>query len=149
MIKNYLLIAWRQIVKNKLYASINILGLVVGLAVYIFGSLLVDYERSHDLFYKNADRIYTAGSLFSPTANIGVSENSGIYTGFAPLILNDVEDVEAVARTVSVLLDGTTATPTQIFVIDESADPAASLPMVAAPTAEFQLPARSIAVVEF
>ena len=100
MIKNYLLIAWRQITKNKLYASINILGLVVGLAVYIFGSLLVDYERSHDLFYKNADRIYTAGSLFSPTANIGVSENSGIYTGFAPLILNDVEDVEEAARTV-------------------------------------------------
>ena len=40
MIKNYLLIAWRQIIKNKLYSSINILGLVVGLAVYIFGSLL-------------------------------------------------------------------------------------------------------------
>ena len=52
-------------------------------------------------------------------------------------------------RTVSVILDGATATPTQIFVIDESADPASSLPAVAMPTAEFQLPARSIAVVEF
>ena len=100
MIKNYLLIAWRQIIKNKLYSSINILGLVVGLAVYIFGSLLVDYERSHDLFYKNADRIYTAGSVFSATANIGLGETSGIYTALAPIILADVEDVESAARTV-------------------------------------------------
>jgi putative ABC transport system permease protein len=101
MIKNYLLIAWRQMLKNKLYASINIVGLVVGLAVYIFGSLLVDYERSHDLFFKNSDRIYSAGSLFSATANIGVKENPGIYTAIAPLILADVEDVEEAARTVS------------------------------------------------
>lgn len=55
----------------------------------------------------------------------------------------------AIPRTVSVMLDGTTATPTQMFVLDESADPASSLPTVATPTAEFQLPARSVAVVEF
>ena len=48
MFKNYLTIAWRQIVKNKLYASINVLGLVVGLLVFVFGVLLVGYERSHD-----------------------------------------------------------------------------------------------------
>ena len=100
MFKNYLLIAWRQILKNRLYASINILGLVVGLTVYIFGSLLVDYEQSHDLFYKNSGRIFTAGSIFSPTANIGVGETDGIYTAFAPFILTDIEDVEEVARTV-------------------------------------------------
>ena len=77
MVKSYLVIAWRHILKNKLYAAINILGLVVGLAVYIFGSLLVTYERSHDTFYKNSDRIFTAGSIFSATANIGVGETDG------------------------------------------------------------------------
>jgi len=100
MIKNYLLIAWRQILKNKLYASINILGLVVGISVYIYGSLLVTYERSHDTFYENSARIFTAGSLFSATANIGVAETDGIYTAFAPFILAEVEELEEVARIV-------------------------------------------------
>jgi putative ABC transport system permease protein len=100
MIKNYLLIAWRQILKNKLYASINILGLVVGISVYIYGSLLVTYERSHDAFYENSARIFTAGSLFSATANIGVAETDGIYTAFAPFIIAEVEELEEVARIV-------------------------------------------------
>ncbi len=101
MFANYVLIAWRQLKKNKLYASINILGLVVGLAIYLFSSLLVDYERSHDLFYENADRTFTVGSLFSPTAGIGVMESDGIYTAFTPLIREELPNLEAIARTVA------------------------------------------------
>jgi len=100
MLKNYFVIAWRQLLKNKLYASINTLGLVVGLTVYVFGSMLVTYERSHDLFFTNAHRIFTAGTIFGPTANIGVSETDGIYTAFAPFIDAEIEEVEAIARTV-------------------------------------------------
>ena len=100
MFKNYLTIAWRQILKNKLYASINILGLVTGLSVYVFGYLLVAYENSHDAFFRNVDRVYTAGSVFSPAAQIGVTQNDGIYTGFGPIIEANVTDIEAVARTV-------------------------------------------------
>lgn len=100
MLRNYILIAWRQLAKNKLYAAINILGLVVGLAVYIFSWLLVDYEQNYDRFYKNVDRTFTAGSIFSPTANIGLAEADGIHTAFGPLIETEVEEVEAVARTV-------------------------------------------------
>lgn len=100
MLKNYLIIAWRQILKNKLYATINILGLVTGLVVYIFGSVLVRYEETHDLFFANADRIFTAGSLFSPTSGVGVSQNDGIYTALGPLIKADVPEIEALARTV-------------------------------------------------
>ena len=100
MLKNYLLIAWRHIAKNKTYAAINILGLVVGLTVYVFGSLLVDYERSHDSFYEKFDRIFIAGTLFSATADVGVGETDGIYTAYGPLIRAEVEEVEEVARTV-------------------------------------------------
>ena len=101
MIENYFTSAWRQLVKNKLYASINVLGLVVGLAIYVFGTLLVDYEQGHDRFFANYDRIYTAGSVFSPTANVGITENTGIYTGFKPLIETDAPEIEAVVRTVN------------------------------------------------
>ena len=100
MFMNYLVMAWRQLLKNKLYATINILGLVTGLTVYVFGSLLVTYERSHDQFFANADRIFTASSLFSPTAGVGVGLNDGIYTAVGPLIQTDVAELEALARTV-------------------------------------------------
>lgn len=101
MLKNYLLIAWRQIVKNKIYAAINILGLVTGLIVFIFGSLLVQYENSHDTFFEKADRIFTAGSVFGPDAGVGVAMNDSIYTAVGPLIEADVDSIEAVARTVN------------------------------------------------
>lgn len=101
MLRNYLLIAWRQIVKNKLYAAINILGLVTGLCVFVFGSLLVNYENSHDTFFKNAERIYSAGSVFAPDAGIGVAMNDSIYSAVGPLIKADAAEVEAVARTIN------------------------------------------------
>ena len=100
MFLSYLLVAFRQLKKNKLYAAINILGLAVGLTIFILGSLIVRYERSHDLNWENADRIFTAGTLFGPTANIGIGETDGIYTGFAPFIDTELEEVEAIARIV-------------------------------------------------
>ncbi len=101
MLKNYFVIAWRQLKKNKLYASINVLGLAVGLTVYVFGTMMVEYEHTHDLFWDKGDRIYTAGTRFGPAANIGVAETDGIYTAFGPLIENEITDIQAVARTVS------------------------------------------------
>ncbi len=101
MLGNYFTVAWRQLAKNRLYSAINILGLMVGLGIYVFGTLIVAYERSHDLFWANGERIYTVGSVFSPTANIGVGETDGIYTAFTPMIRTEVEDLDAVARTVS------------------------------------------------
>lgn len=100
MFKNYFLLAWRQLAKNRLYAAINILGLAVGLIVYVLGSSIVDYEESYDLFWANSERTFTVGSIFGPSANIGVSETDGIYTAFTPFIRADVADIEAVARTV-------------------------------------------------
>jgi putative ABC transport system permease protein len=100
MFSNYLTIAWRQIVKNKLYAGINVLGLVVGLLVFVFGVLLVNYERGHDQQWSNAERIYAAGTLFGPSAGVGFSQSSGIYSAFAPFIDAEIDGVEQIARTV-------------------------------------------------
>jgi len=100
MLKNYLVSAWRNILKNRIYAAINILGLVVGLSVYVFSSLLATYEYSHDLFFENADRTFTVGSLFTATANVGVNQVDSVYTALGPLIESEVPEIEAVARTV-------------------------------------------------
>src|SRR5687768_12252420 len=57
MIKNYLKIAWRNLVKSKGYSAINIGGLAVGMAVAMLIGLWVYDELSFDKFHKNYDRI--------------------------------------------------------------------------------------------
>lgn len=58
MFKNYLKIAWRNLVKNKAYSIINIIGLAIGLSCFLLIALYVMDELSYDRFYPNADRIY-------------------------------------------------------------------------------------------
>jgi putative ABC transport system permease protein len=58
MIKNYLVVAWRNLSKHKLYSAINIIGLATGLAACIVILLFVYYERSFDsMHHKNIYRL--------------------------------------------------------------------------------------------
>jgi putative ABC transport system permease protein len=101
MYSNYIKLALRNMAKNRLYAAINIVGLAIGLAVFLFGSILASYERDHDSMFAKRDRIFTAGSVFAADADIGILETDGIYTAITPLIKNEMNDIEAVARTVN------------------------------------------------
>jgi putative ABC transport system permease protein len=58
MFKNNLKIALRSLFKQKLYTTINILGLAVGVASCLLIVLFVRNEFSYDKFFKNGDRIY-------------------------------------------------------------------------------------------
>lgn len=58
MWKNYLKIAWRNIVRSKGYAFINIGGLGIGIAASILIMVWVQFELSVDRFYEHSDRIY-------------------------------------------------------------------------------------------
>src|SRR6195952_3797993 len=58
MYKNYFKIAFRNLWKNKVFSSINIIGLSIGLAASIMIMLFVFYERSFDNFHsKNIYRL--------------------------------------------------------------------------------------------
>jgi putative ABC transport system permease protein len=58
MIKNYLKIAFRNIVRHKAFATINIAGLAIGMGCSIFILLWVQNELSYDRFNKNANETY-------------------------------------------------------------------------------------------
>jgi len=58
MLKSYLKIAFRNLLKYKVYSIINIFGLSVGLACCILIMLFVRDELSYDRFHRNADQIY-------------------------------------------------------------------------------------------
>jgi len=58
MIKNYFKTAWRNLWKNKIYSTINIAGLSIGMAACILIMLFVFYEKSFDNFHsKNIYRL--------------------------------------------------------------------------------------------
>ncbi|SHN20678.1 ABC transporter permease [Mucilaginibacter sp. OK098] len=58
MIKNYLKIAWRNLINNKAHTFINMAGLSVGLACSLLIMLWVQNELSVDAFHKNRSRLY-------------------------------------------------------------------------------------------
>lgn len=58
MIRNYLLIAWRNLKKNKTYSIINIAGLAIGLACFLLIALFVLDELSFDKYNEKADQVY-------------------------------------------------------------------------------------------
>jgi len=58
MIKNYLIVAWRNLRNNKAYSALNVLGLAVGLAVFILIMLFVRTELGYDRYHANAKNIY-------------------------------------------------------------------------------------------
>jgi len=58
MIGNYLKIAWRNLVRNKAFSAINILGLASGLACSLLVILWVQDERKMDSFHANGAQLY-------------------------------------------------------------------------------------------
>ena len=58
MIKNYFKIAWRNILRQKIYAGINILGLAFGIAACLLILQYVSFELSYENFQVNKDRIF-------------------------------------------------------------------------------------------
>ena len=65
MFRNYLITAFRNIVRHKLYSFINIAGLAVGLACAIFIILFLRDELSYDKWIADSQNIYRVESIFS------------------------------------------------------------------------------------
>ncbi|QEC65965.1 FtsX-like permease family protein [Panacibacter ginsenosidivorans] len=58
MIRNYFKIAWRNLMKQKVFSFINIIGLAVGLTSFLLIALYIFDELTFDSFHANANNIY-------------------------------------------------------------------------------------------
>ena len=58
MLKNYLFIAWRNLARRKVYTTINISGLAIGIAACLLLFSIIKYELSYESFQPNRNRIY-------------------------------------------------------------------------------------------
>jgi len=64
MIKSYFKIAWRNLMKNKVFSFINIFGLSVGLTCCMLITLYLDHEWSYDKYHNNISQLYQLGTTF-------------------------------------------------------------------------------------
>ncbi|MFC0516370.1 ABC transporter permease [Mucilaginibacter angelicae] len=58
MIRNYLKIAWRNMLRNRVYSALNIVGLATGMAVALLIGLWVFNQYSYDRFLPNYSQAY-------------------------------------------------------------------------------------------
>ncbi len=58
MLRNYFIVALRNILKDKFYSLINVFGLMLGIASCVFIAIYVNDELSYDRFNSKADRTY-------------------------------------------------------------------------------------------
>ncbi|MGB2848544.1 MAG: ABC transporter permease, partial [Saprospiraceae bacterium] len=57
MLTNYFKLALRNLLKNKMYTGINLVGLSIGIAATILIYRIITYELSYNKHFKNYDRI--------------------------------------------------------------------------------------------
>ena len=60
MLKNHLLIAFRNLIKQKFYSFLNVFGLAIGLSATLLIGLYIHHELSYDNFHENAERLVKA-----------------------------------------------------------------------------------------
>lgn len=88
MLKNYLKITLRNMQKNRVHYFINIVGLSIGLAVFIFIASFVLNEINHDKFHTNLDRIY----------QIGTGWHNGTQGPMADLLKSNFPEIQRTVR---------------------------------------------------
>jgi putative ABC transport system permease protein len=97
MIKTFLLIAIRNLLKNKTTSIIKISGLAIGLSAVFLIYLYVSFEYSYDKYHENGDQIYrVAYHLKRP--NAGEWDNAKTGNNLASMLQNNFPEIESSAR---------------------------------------------------
>ena len=95
MYKNYFKTAWRNVLKNKGYSALNILGLATGMAVALLIGLWVHFEYSYDKFLPNYERLYQVRRNFNSNGEILNFPTTSLRLAEA---LRQVPEIENVAE---------------------------------------------------
>lgn len=96
MLKNYFKIAWRNLVRNKSYALLNVLGLSVGLACCILITLYVLNELSYDKFHENYEDLYRITESVDEEGK--AQTYASTYSALAPALKNYFPEINEVTH---------------------------------------------------
>ncbi|HWK04150.1 MAG TPA: ABC transporter permease [Puia sp.] len=100
MLRNYFKIAYRNLLKNKVFSFVNIFGLAIGMAACFFIYEYVRFESSYDRFHKKVADLYRVNISFAGSfgSNAGMSTN---HPATGPAMKADFPEVVDFARVVS------------------------------------------------
>ena len=133
MFKNHLKIAWRNLVKNKKYSFINLVGLSIGMACYILIALFIQYEISFDRHHEKADRIYRIAQQQIGNEYRGTDKFALAPLPLSEALVNDYPEVEAVANVnqdFTLLVNGAESYPEQGLLTDANFFDVFSVPLL-------------------
>ena len=102
MVKNYLKISYRHLVKHKSLSLINIIGLAVGMTCCLLILFYVQNELSYDTFHENADRIYRVTREWYNADGTSSLHLGHVAAPFAPLLTNDFPEISQSVRLLNV-----------------------------------------------
>ncbi|MBC7827296.1 MAG: ABC transporter permease [Chitinophagaceae bacterium] len=96
MIKNYLKIAWRNLLKHKSFSLVNIFGLAIGIAACLVIFIYIRHELTFDQYNKNADRIARiTATVHAPESDIVMAPTPALL---APTLQKLYPEVAAAVR---------------------------------------------------
>ncbi|MDH5383420.1 MAG: ABC transporter permease [Candidatus Aminicenantes bacterium] len=96
MFKNYLTVALRNIIKQKIYSIITVAGLAVGITCCLLIMLYVRQELSYDTFYSNAEKVYRVGHKVIRPQHTSISASTP--TPLAPVLKEEYPEIEHITR---------------------------------------------------
>ena len=96
MIRNYLTLAWRNLLRNKLFSLVNISGLAIGMAACFLVVQYVRFEWSYDKFHKDSDRIYRV--TIERENAVSTIRISAAHPGVGPAMKDEFAQVEEFTR---------------------------------------------------
>jgi putative ABC transport system permease protein len=98
MLRNYIILAWRNILRSKAYSSINISGLSVGITCCLLLSLYIQDEMAYDQHHERLGDLYRIYTHFDKDFGFGQSDIGGISPPIAPAVRAEVPEIEIAAR---------------------------------------------------
>lgn len=96
MFKNYLTISWRNLLKQKTYSFVKIVGFAIGIAACLMIGLFVKEELSYDLQYADHDQIYRV--IGCVTINGDVKKGVAFPAPMAAVLKKDFPEIEESGR---------------------------------------------------
>jgi putative ABC transport system permease protein len=92
MIQNFLITAWRSLIKNKVYTFLNVLGVTIGVVVCLLIGVWLQRELSYDDFHPNAEKIFRIANTFKSESETFSQAPAGIALGARlPNLLSSVK----------------------------------------------------------
>jgi len=99
MFRNYLKIAIRNLIRNKVFSIINITGLGLGVAAFIFIFQYITFEESINKFHANLPNLYRI--LFEDKTSPKQSTSESITSGLAPRLKDQFGEIIIFCRVIS------------------------------------------------